>query len=76
MARAKPTVSAGELPDLMTPAELSAYLHREERVLQVWRVEGRGPRFVKVEGRVLYRRADVVAYLEGQTRQSTTERSA
>ena len=32
------------------------------RTLEQWRWQGRGPRFLKLGGRVLYRLADVEAY--------------
>jgi len=39
-----------------------------------WRVEGRGPRFVKLGSRVFYDRADLDRWLEANTRSSTSKR--
>jgi hypothetical protein len=44
------------------------------RTLQRWRVEGRGPRFVKMGKKVGYTAADLHAYVDGCRRQSTSER--
>ncbi len=41
--------------------------------LRNWRVTGTGPLHIRVGGRVRYRLADLAAYLDGQTRQSTSD---
>lgn len=45
------------------------------RSLERWRWEGKGPRFLKIGGRVAYRLEDVEAYEAGQLRASTAEAS-
>lgn len=45
------------------------------RTLQRQRVRGDGPRYVKIGKRVLYREEDLQAYIEGSTRQSTSEQA-
>ena len=35
---------------------------------------GRGPQFLKIGSKVRYRLTDIVAYLDAQTRQSTSDR--
>lgn len=41
--------------------------------LEVWRCQGKGPRFVKSGARVVYRLRDINAYLENRTRKSTAD---
>ncbi len=43
------------------------------RTLERWRVEGRGPRFVKLGSRVGYRPEDLVAFVDAGRRQSTSQ---
>lgn len=56
---------------LATEKEVADYLDRPQRSLQQWRWEGRGPRWVKVEGRVRYRWSDVDAYVNGQVKEAS-----
>jgi predicted DNA-binding transcriptional regulator AlpA len=58
---------------LLTVQEVAALLHCSVSSLNKWRIEGRGPRFVKIERRVRYRPADVVAYVAASTRTSTSQ---
>lgn len=52
--------------------EVAAYLHTTEAGLAQMRYRGDGPRFIKVGRRkVIYRWADVHAYLDANTRRST-----
>jgi hypothetical protein len=44
------------------------------RTLQRWRMEGMGPRFVRVGRLVRYRRLDLDAYLQASLHRSTSER--
>jgi excisionase family DNA binding protein len=46
------------------------------RTLERLRLTGGGPRFVKIGRRVLYREADVDAWLETKARASTSEYSS
>ncbi|ONF43315.1 terminase [Marinobacter lutaoensis] len=43
-----------------------------EATLERWRSEGIGPRFMKIQGRVLYRLQDIEAYEEQCLRESTS----
>lgn len=43
------------------------------RTLQRFRVEGRGPKFVKLGKRVFYTEEDLEAYVSASRRQSTSE---
>ena len=56
--------------DLLKPREVAKALRTTENGLRRWRAAGIGPRFMKLAGKaVRYRRADVVAWLQGQTRE-------
>ncbi|NCP11695.1 MAG: helix-turn-helix domain-containing protein [Sphingomonadales bacterium] len=44
--------------------------------LEGWRVTGEGPQFVKLGRRVVYRPADIDAWIEGQVRRSTSDTGA
>ena len=48
----------------------------QKNTLERWRIHGVGPKFVKVGRRVLYRVADVEAYLDANTCQSTSDKAA
>ena len=48
----------------------------KKNTLEFWRTQGRGPKFVKVGRRVMYRVADVEAYLDANTCQSTSDKAA
>ncbi len=41
--------------------------------LEVWRCQGKGPRFVKSRARDIYRLRDINAYLDSRTRKSTAD---
>ena len=38
-----------------------------------WRVKGRGPRYAKIGGRVLYDEADLISFVESCKRSSTSD---
>jgi hypothetical protein len=56
--------------DLLTEAEAAEYLRRPNRTLADWRMRGEGPPYLKTHagrsGRVLYRRADLEAWVESK----------
>ncbi|WP_426608855.1 hypothetical protein [Bradyrhizobium sp. McL0616] len=45
-----------------------------EGTLSNWRIQGRGPRFVRIGGKVCYRDEDIDAFIAGGLRQSTSEK--
>jgi hypothetical protein len=50
------------LPDgRMSPKNAARYLGREEKTLAQWRSQGKGPKYVKLNGRVFYFRDDLDA---------------
>jgi excisionase family DNA binding protein len=65
-----------ELPPslrFLTQQRLAELLGVSERTLERWRVEGHGPKFVRVGRRPLYRIADVDEWAKKQTFGSTAE---
>ena len=59
--------------DLHTQAEAAKALRLSERTLERMRLTGLGPAFVKAGRRVLYRQADLEAWIASQVRASTSE---
>lgn len=57
--------------DLMTRAEVAELLRTPENTLRHWRQIGIGPKAGKVGRRVMYRRADVEAWIEEQFTEAT-----
>jgi hypothetical protein len=55
----------------LTPKETAARLRCTTGTLSNWRVQGVGPKFIKVGRKVLYPTAQVAAYENGQLRQNT-----
>jgi excisionase family DNA binding protein len=51
---------------LLTPDEAARVLRCARQTLARWRYEGGGPVYVKVGARVLYRRADLEAWIAGR----------
>jgi hypothetical protein len=58
--------------ELLTPAEAAAILRKHPGTLANWRFIGAGPHFVKIGRSVRYRRRDLDAWLDRQTRTSTS----
>jgi hypothetical protein len=59
------------LDDTLVPAQVAEVLHTTEASLAQMRFRGKGPRFIKVGSRVLYRRSDIRAFLDANTIQRT-----
>jgi hypothetical protein len=59
--------------ELMTQDEVAALFDITVPVLANWRCVGKGPRYVKLGGRVKYRKSDVEAFISASVRQSTCE---
>jgi hypothetical protein len=55
------------LPDgRMTRAAAAQYVGCAEKTLAMWQLAGKGPRSVKVGGRVFYYRGDLDAFIRGE----------
>ena len=57
---------AAVTPEYLTTQELADLVRAPAETCRFWRHAGRGPRSVKIGRRVLYKRADVEAWLEEQ----------
>lgn len=57
---------------LNTP-QTAAFLGLKPGTLEVWRVQGKGPAFVKFGRAVRYRIADLERWIDQQARQHTSE---
>ncbi|RMF05231.1 MAG: DNA-binding protein [Alphaproteobacteria bacterium] len=60
----------------LTTRQAARRLGLSPRTLEKWRVEGNGPPFYKIGRRVAYLEADLVEWLRGRRRRSTSEQSA
>jgi hypothetical protein len=63
------------MKDIDDTAGTAAYIGQPPRTLDQWRYLGRGPRYIKVEGHVRYRRSDVDAWLDANTVDPEEQRS-
>lgn len=61
------------LSSLATPNQVAEFMHTTAARLAQDRYRGTGPRFIKHGRRVLYRWADVHAYLDANTLQRTDD---
>jgi excisionase family DNA binding protein len=58
---------------LMTTSQAADYMELKPSTLEVWRVYGKGPRFMKLGKAVRYRMEDLNAFLEESVKSSTSE---
>jgi predicted site-specific integrase-resolvase len=58
------------LPAHLTQAELATRWRITTRTLDRWRVDGRGPAWMRLNSRILYRAEDVLAFERVRLRQS------
>lgn len=61
------------MPEYMTTGEVAELLRTPEQSVRFWRHAGRGPASIKVGRRVLYDRADVLAWIEKQRREQNPD---
>lgn len=57
--------------ELMKPAEVAEEIRSTSSTLAYWRHMGKGPKYAKVGRRVVYRRADVEAWMQEQFDKAT-----
>ena len=62
-----------EMETLLTTEQAAWLLRISRKTLERMRVEGRGPRFVKLGRCVRYRQRDLLAWITTNTHQSTSE---
>jgi predicted DNA-binding transcriptional regulator AlpA len=63
----------GGLAAFLPQPEASAFLRLSERTLERHRIAGTGPKFVRLGRRIVYRRADLEAWVDENTFRSTSE---
>jgi predicted DNA-binding transcriptional regulator AlpA len=56
--------NSSPVKQIMTPGEAAAYLGKKEGTLRHWRSQAKGPKFVKGQSGVLYRKADIDAWID------------
>ena len=54
-------------PGYWTQGELAAHWRINPRTLERWRVLGIGPPWIKLPGRIIYRKDEVLAYEQART---------
>jgi hypothetical protein len=63
-----PAVAPDRAPELLTPKETAAYRRCSIRKLDRERADGGGCPYVRIDGRIFYRRADVDRFIEVHVR--------
>ena len=58
---------------LMREGEAARFLDLSVRTLQKWRWNGRGPKFLRLNGAVRYDRADLETFISSGRRTSTSD---
>jgi predicted DNA-binding transcriptional regulator AlpA len=58
---------------LLTQREAALALRCSERTLERWRVQGIGPRFVRLNHSIRYRQSDIDAHVDARVVGSTSE---
>jgi Helix-turn-helix domain len=61
---------------LLDTSMASQRLNVARQTLAMWRLKGRGPRFISMGRKVLYDPADLDAFIEKNRRSSTSDRTA
>lgn len=67
VSRAKAAANAVPLPEMATPPEVAEYMHTTPAALAQDRYQRRGIPYIKHGRKVLYRWADVHAYIAANT---------
>jgi hypothetical protein len=62
--------------NLLTEEEVAQQLHVSLAALRRWRLEGKGPRFIKVSALVRYRPEELEQWLASRPAGGSTDRSA
>ena len=58
---------------LLTTAEAAAFLALKKNTLEIWRVQGSGPAFIKLGGAVRYKASDLENFIASRTKASTSQ---
>lgn len=76
MADAQSNNQNSTATNLLDTSDLAALLTNKSNTIEGWRIKGVGPRYIKVGRLVRYRIEDVEAWLESQSRTSTSQAGA
>ncbi|MBE7202345.1 MAG: helix-turn-helix domain-containing protein [Parafilimonas terrae] len=68
------TTSPPDTEPLLTEAEAAELLSLSVRTLQAWRYDNSGPRYCRLGRQIRYRRADLLAWIEARTPESSLVR--
>ena len=63
-------------PNLLTPKQLAELFAVNENTIAKWRVQGNGPKFVKIQRHIRYAANDVDHWMNERTFESTTAADA
>jgi predicted DNA-binding transcriptional regulator AlpA len=74
LGRGIPAATPGGQPIFLTVSEVAALLRLSVITICRWRISGTGPPFRKFGRRVVYGRADILAWAAEQKRLSTSDR--
>jgi Helix-turn-helix domain len=75
MSLEQSTILQNGTPTFLDQRGTAELLHLSERTLERFRLEGRGPVFMKLGKRVMYALPDILAWAEKQRRSSTSDRA-
>ena len=59
--------------DFLNTRQAAELIGLKANTLEIWRLRGTGPKYIKFGRAVRYRQSDLETYIEAQTRQSTSE---
>jgi len=61
---------------LLSESQVAKLLNVSKKTLQTWRLRGCGPKFVKLNQAVRYKKADIEEWIRNKTVKSTSEITA
>ena len=61
------------MKELLTPVQLSEWIHIRPQTLASWRLQGKGPPFLKMGSRVFYDSEEIEKWLAKNRRTSTSD---
>jgi predicted site-specific integrase-resolvase len=61
------------LNELITTEEAARFLRLQKQTLEAWRLTGKGPAFLKLGRRVVYRRESLERFMAESERRSTSD---
>jgi len=62
--------------DFLNTRQAAKLVGLAPNTLEIWRLRGCGPKYIKFGRAVRYRLTDLESYIQAQTRQSTSEKPA